>query len=178
LRKRWGYGPRQAGWKDPSDATCEEGSGRREFSKLLAEHCSDRNFVERILHSSVVVDQWQQEKLRLVTRITKGFCNVAGFPHEFQGWLWVKQYPTPDSAVQALTLELAPGAAIGVISDGVTFRPVSEPNPTDCSPQQEAPCACSFGELSYPGVSSSETRKLLARLPQTEASCDRCAHTF
>ena len=52
-------------------AACEECSGGKEFSKLLSEHRSDRNFMEHILHSSVVVDKWQQEKLGLVTRNTK-----------------------------------------------------------------------------------------------------------
>jgi lactate racemase len=115
-------------------ATCEEGSGGKEFSKLLAEHRSDRNFMERILHSSMVVDQWQQEKLGLVTRITKGLYHVPGLPHEFQSSLWGKPYPTPDAAVQALTSELAPGATIGVIPEGLTFRPVPAPDPTDCGP--------------------------------------------
>ena len=99
-------------------AACEEGAGGKEFSRLLADHRSDRKFMDQILHSPVVVDQWQLEKLGLVTRNAEVLYHVPGLPHEFQGSLWGKSYPTADAAVQALTSALAPGATIAVIPEG------------------------------------------------------------
>ena len=99
-------------------AACEEGSGGKEFSKLLAEHRSDREFMEHIVRSPVVVDQWQLEKLGLVTDNAEVFYHVPGLPHEFHGSLWGNSYPTVDAAVQALTSALAPGSTIAVIPEG------------------------------------------------------------
>jgi lactate racemase len=99
-------------------AACAEGAGGREFSKLLAERRSDGKFMEHILHSPVVVDQWQLEKLGLVTCNAEVLYHVPGLPHAFQGSLWGKSYPTADGAVQALTSALAPGATIAVIPEG------------------------------------------------------------
>ena len=99
-------------------AACEEGAGGKEFAELLAEHRSDRQFMEHILHSPVVVDQWQLEKLGLVTHNAEVLYHVPGLPDEFQGSLWGKSYPTADAAVQALTSALAPGATIAVIPEG------------------------------------------------------------
>jgi nickel-dependent lactate racemase len=48
-------------------AACEEGAGAGEFSRMLAEHPSDRQFMDHIASRPVVVDQWQLEKLGLVT---------------------------------------------------------------------------------------------------------------
>jgi nickel-dependent lactate racemase len=99
-------------------AACEEGSGGKEFSRLLVEHSSDRNFMEHILHSPVVVDQWQLEKLGLVTRNADVLYHVPGLPPEYHGSLWGKSCPTADAAVQALTSALAPGSSIAVIPEG------------------------------------------------------------
>jgi nickel-dependent lactate racemase len=99
-------------------AACTEGSGGKEFTELLGEHRSDRKFMEHILHSSVVVDQWQLEKLGLVTCNAEVLYHVPGLPHEFHGPLWGKSYPTADTAIQALTSTLAPGASIAVIPEG------------------------------------------------------------
>jgi len=99
-------------------AACTEGAGGKEFSKLLAEHGSDRKFMDHILHAPVVVDQWQLEKLGLVTCNAEVLYHVPGLPDEFQGSLWGKAYPTADAAVQALTSGLAPAATIAVIPEG------------------------------------------------------------
>lgn len=99
-------------------AACEEGSGSNEFSELLTEHSSGSKFMEHILHSSVVVDQWQLEKLGLVTSHAEVLYHVPGLPQEFHGSLWGKSYPTADEAIEALTLALPPGANIAVIPEG------------------------------------------------------------
>ncbi len=99
-------------------AACAEGSGGKEFTELLTEHHSDHKFMEHILHSPVVVDQWQLEKLGLVTRNAEVIYHVPGLPAEYHGSLWGKAYPTADAAVQALTSALAPGSTIAVIPEG------------------------------------------------------------
>ncbi|HXH50114.1 MAG TPA: nickel-dependent lactate racemase [Terriglobia bacterium] len=99
-------------------AACEEGSGGKEFSRLLVEHSSDKDFMEHILHSPVVVDQWQLEKLGSVTCNADVLYYVPGLPVEYYGSLWGKSYPTADAAVQALTSGLAPGATVAVIPEG------------------------------------------------------------
>ncbi len=99
-------------------AACAEGSGGKEFTELLAKHPSDRKFMDQILHSPVVVDQWQLEKLGLVTCNADVLFYVPGLPREFHGSLWGKSYATADAAIQALTSALAPGATIAVIPEG------------------------------------------------------------
>jgi lactate racemase len=99
-------------------AACDEGSGGKEFTELLAEYHSDNKFMEHILHSPVVVDQWQLEKLGLVTRNAEVHYHVPGLPRKFHGSLWGRSYPTPESAIQALTSTLAPGSTIAVIPEG------------------------------------------------------------
>jgi lactate racemase len=99
-------------------AACAEGAGSKEFTELLAEHRSDRQFLDQILNSPVVVDQWQLEKLGLVTCNAEVLYHVPGLPVELQGALWGNSYPTADAAVQALTSALAPGSTIAVIPEG------------------------------------------------------------
>jgi nickel-dependent lactate racemase len=99
-------------------AACDEGSGGKEFTELLADYHSDNKFMEHILHSPVVVDQWQLEKLGLVTRNAEVHFHVPGLPHEFHGQLWGKSYPAADAAIQALASALAPGSTIAVIPEG------------------------------------------------------------
>jgi len=66
----------------------------------------------------VVVDQWQLEKLGLVTSKAEVLYHLPGLPVELQGSLGGKSYPTADAAVQALTSALAPGSTIAVIPEG------------------------------------------------------------
>ncbi len=99
-------------------AACAEGSGGKEFSELLAQHPSDREFMDKILHAPVVVDQWQLEKLGQVTAKADVLYHVPGLPPQFHSSLWGKSYPTAGAAVQALAASLAPGASIAVIPEG------------------------------------------------------------
>src|SRR5580658_9670774 len=48
-------------------AACEEGVGGPEFARLLAEGSPDHLFMKKIADAPVIVDQWQLEKLALVT---------------------------------------------------------------------------------------------------------------
>src|SRR6266404_6273856 len=99
-------------------AACEEGAGAGEFSRMLAENPSDRRFMERIATAPVVVDQWQLEKLGLVTARLKALYYVPGLPVEYHSSLWGTSYPSAHAAVEALTGSLPPGATIGVMPEG------------------------------------------------------------
>ena len=99
-------------------AACEEGAGAGEFSRMLAQNPSDRRFMDQIATAPVVVDQWQLEKLGLVTARLNVLYYVPGLPAEYHASLWGKSFPTAHAAIEALTASLPPGAKIAVIPDG------------------------------------------------------------
>jgi nickel-dependent lactate racemase len=97
---------------------CAEGPGGAEFSQMLAKHPSDRNFMDEIAAAPVVVDQWQLEKLALVTARAEVLYYVPGLPREYHASLWGKAYATAEAAIRALTSSLSPGARIALIPEG------------------------------------------------------------
>jgi len=99
-------------------AECTEGVGGAEFAELLANHPSDRVFMEEIAEAAVVVDQWQLEKLALVTAKAEVLFYVPGLPRQYYASLWGKAYDTPQAAISALTSSLPRGAHIAVIPEG------------------------------------------------------------
>ena len=64
------------------------------------------------------VDQWQLEKLALVTTRQRLLWYVPGLPAEYHAGLWGRSYPTMEAAVAALTSTLPPGASVAVIPEG------------------------------------------------------------
>src|SRR5205814_3017572 len=48
-------------------AACDEGAGAPEFSHMLRENPSDADFLAKIACAPVTIDQWQLEKLAMVT---------------------------------------------------------------------------------------------------------------
>jgi nickel-dependent lactate racemase len=99
-------------------AACEEGAGAGEFSRMLAENPSDRQFMDRITGAPVVVDQWQLEKLGLVTSKLQAMYYVPGLPSEYHASLWGQSFPTAHAAIAALTGSLPAGATIAVMPEG------------------------------------------------------------
>jgi len=99
-------------------AECAEGTGGSEFSEMLAKHPSDRAFMDQIAGAPVVADQWQLEKLALVTGKAEVLCYVPGLPRQYYASLWGKAYDTPGAAISALTSSLRPNARIALIPDG------------------------------------------------------------
>jgi hypothetical protein len=85
---------------------------------MLAENPSDRQFMDRIKSAPVVVDQWQLEKLGLVTSKLQALYYVPGLPAEYHPALWGKSYPTAHAAIEALTSSLPTGATIAVMPEG------------------------------------------------------------
>jgi nickel-dependent lactate racemase len=99
-------------------AACTEGVGGPEFAGMIQKYSSDREFMNRIATAPIQVDQWQLEKLGLVTANAEILYYVPGLPSEYQGKLWGKAYPTANLAVEALTALLSPNASIAVIPEG------------------------------------------------------------
>jgi nickel-dependent lactate racemase len=99
-------------------AACAEGVGGPEFGRMVLEHNSDRDFMRHIAGSPVEIDQWQLEKLGLVTEKLNVLYYVPGLPEQYQKGLWGKSYSTPEAAVSALMSSLSPGARVAVIPEG------------------------------------------------------------
>jgi nickel-dependent lactate racemase len=99
-------------------AACAEGPGGAEFSQMLTKHSSHRGFMDKIAEAPVVVDQWQLEKLALVTAKAEVHYYVPGLPSEYYASLWGSAYATAEAAVSALTSSLSPGARIALIPEG------------------------------------------------------------
>jgi lactate racemase len=99
-------------------AACEEGSGAPEFSRMLKDFPSDRAFLAHLDSAPVAVDQWQLEKLALVTLEKQVLFHVPGLPAEYYPALWGHAYATLPEAIAALTAGLPPDARIAVIPEG------------------------------------------------------------
>lgn len=99
-------------------AACTEGAGAPEFRQMLLENGSDTGFLKQLQGQPVTVDQWQLEKLALVTSEQRLLCYVPGLPAEYHANLWGRAYPSLDQAIQALTDGLPANANIAVIPEG------------------------------------------------------------
>jgi nickel-dependent lactate racemase len=99
-------------------AACEEGPGAPEFSRMLRDNPSDRDFLGRITDAPVTIDQWQLEKLALVTQKAQVLFYAPGLAREYHASLWGRAFPTAASAVEALLALLSPGATVAVIPEG------------------------------------------------------------
>ena len=99
-------------------AECAEGAGAPEFARMLRGGLSDAEFLEGIKGAPVTVDQWQLEKLAMVTTRQRLGWYVPGLPAEYDAGLWGQSYGSVESAIAGLASTLAPGATIAVIPEG------------------------------------------------------------
>lgn len=99
-------------------AACDEGPGAPEFAQMLREFPTDRGFLTHIDNAPVTVDQWQLEKLALVTTRFELFFYIPGVSPEFYPQLWGKAFPTLPEAIRAFSNGLAPGSHVAVIPEG------------------------------------------------------------
>jgi nickel-dependent lactate racemase len=99
-------------------AACSEGAGAPEFARMLGEGISDRDFLDRIQGAPVTIDQWQLEKLALVTTRQNLLWYVPGLPSEYHSGLWGQSFQTVDSALGTLASTIEPGATVAVIPEG------------------------------------------------------------
>jgi len=99
-------------------AACEEGPGAPEFREMLASAPPAMDYLKQIEDRPVVVDQWQLEKLAMVTRKADLFYYVPGLAASFYPSLWGTAYKSPGEALAALTRGLPRGARIALIPEG------------------------------------------------------------
>jgi nickel-dependent lactate racemase len=99
-------------------AACEEGAGAPEFRRMLLSGVSDVEFLKEIESAPVTVDQWQLEKLALVTTRQQLLCYVPGLPGEYHSNVWGRVFETLDAAVGALFDGLPAKASVAVIPEG------------------------------------------------------------
>jgi len=97
---------------------CTEGAGAPEFREMLLAGMTDTAFLKQIASAPVVVDQWQVEKLALVTTGRQLLYYVPGLPPEYHAKLWGRSLPTPQAAVAALLEGLPRDARVAVIPEG------------------------------------------------------------
>ena len=97
---------------------CPEGAGAPEFQQMVLEGISDEEFLRRLQGAPVTVDQWQLEKLALVTTRQKLLWYVPGLGSEFQAKVWGRAFPALPEAIAALAGTLQPGARVAVIPEG------------------------------------------------------------
>jgi nickel-dependent lactate racemase len=99
-------------------AACQEGPGAQEFRDMLHAAPPAPEFLNAIADTDVIVDQWQLEKLALVTQKVDVLYYVPGLPADYYPALWGMAYPSAPDAVSALTKDLPDGAHIAVIPEG------------------------------------------------------------
>jgi lactate racemase len=85
---------------------------------MLKEFPTWQGFLEHIDRSPVVIDQWQLEKLALVTRKADVSFHVPGLPADYYPTLWGPGFATAPAAVDALARSLPRGATVAVIPEG------------------------------------------------------------
>lgn len=99
-------------------ADCAEGTGGPEFATMLRENPSDEQFLEKIAQAPVVPDQWQLEKLALVTARNRVSFYVPGLPREYHPSVWGTVPESAEEAVESLTASLPANAQIALIPEG------------------------------------------------------------
>ena len=99
-------------------AACQEGPGAEEFRTMLRESPPAPEFLDRIAGTPVIVDQWQLEKLALVTQKADLLYYVPGLAADYYPSLWGTAYPSAAAAVEALADGLPDGARVALIPEG------------------------------------------------------------
>jgi nickel-dependent lactate racemase len=99
-------------------AACEEGAGAPEFRELLKRFPTAEEYLRQTAEAPVIVDQWQLDKLALVTRRAEVLFYVPGLPREYYPTLWGRAFSSAAEAVAELTRDLKPGATIAVLPEG------------------------------------------------------------
>jgi nickel-dependent lactate racemase len=99
-------------------AACQEGPGAEEFREMLKSAASAPDFLLQIEQCPVIVDQWQLEKLAMVTRKADMLYYVPGLPAHYYPRLWGRAFATIEEALAALTRDLPVGSRIALIPEG------------------------------------------------------------
>jgi nickel-dependent lactate racemase len=98
-------------------AQCAEGTGAAEFTRMFTT-MDDREFMRHIESRPVEIDQWQLEKLAMVTARLNVLWYVPGIARDMQSKVWGRTFASAQDAVAALTASLKPGAKVAVVPEG------------------------------------------------------------
>ena len=98
-------------------AQCAEGAGAAEFTRMFTT-MGDREFMRSIENTPVEIDQWQLEKLAMVTGRLKVLWYVPGVPQEMQSKIWGRTFASAEEATAELFSSLMPGARVAVVPEG------------------------------------------------------------
>ena len=100
-------------------ASMTEGVGSPAFCRLFDQYSDldafSRDIADRPCRT---VDQWQLEKLALVTTGKHVLFYTPGLPQEYHGSLWGRAFESPESALKAFAAGLEPGSRVAVIPEG------------------------------------------------------------
>src|ERR1035437_7909007 len=99
-------------------AAYTKGVGAPEFARMIQGGVSDAAFLEARQGAPVTLDQWQLEKLALVTTCQRLAWYVPGLPAEYHAGLWGQSYATLEAAVAALLSNVPLGGTVAVIPEG------------------------------------------------------------
>ncbi|RKY73989.1 nickel-dependent lactate racemase [candidate division KSB1 bacterium] len=99
-------------------AACEEGLGGPEFTQLVHKTTDLDEFMERILHKPVEIDQWQMEECAKVARKADIFLVTQGLSKADERGTFTRIFPDFDQALQAALTKHGSSATIAVIPQG------------------------------------------------------------
>ncbi|RKY87725.1 hypothetical protein DRQ15_10655, partial [candidate division KSB1 bacterium] len=99
-------------------AACEEGLGGPEFTQLVHKITDLDEFMERILHKPVEIDQWQLEECAKVARKADIFLVTQGLSKADERGTFTRIFPDFDQALQAALTKHGSSATIAVIPQG------------------------------------------------------------
>jgi lactate racemase len=99
-------------------AECSEGAGAHEFQAMVSENRNDSEFLKKLEQQPVEVDQWQLEKLAMVTRRLDLLYYVPGLPADQKAALWGESFDSAQAAIAALLAGLPGNARVAVIPEG------------------------------------------------------------
>jgi lactate racemase len=99
-------------------AECSEGAGAAEFQHLLKRNSSGGEYLRALDAAPVIVDQWQLEKLALVTGKAEVLFYTPGLPEEYRSRLWGRIFDESADAVAALIDGLPAGARVALMPEG------------------------------------------------------------
>jgi predicted pyridoxine 5'-phosphate oxidase superfamily flavin-nucleotide-binding protein len=85
---------------------------------MMKRYATDEDFLRETEHAPVIVDQWQLEKLALVTQRNEVLYAIPGVPADYRSKTWGRSYADPQEAVEALCAGLKPGARIAIVPEG------------------------------------------------------------
>ena len=97
---------------------CAEGVGSPEFAAKVRSFRGDQAYLDEIRDTPVVVDQWQLEKLALVSLKNEVLFYTPGVTAADLGAMAPQLFPTADAALRALVKDLPATARIAIIPEG------------------------------------------------------------